>query len=1213
MINEMIPLNEAEGIFFPAFDKYLCNDEQIQTEGGVKYRLWDSLAFRGGKSFRIHWQGKVCLDSYDSLVFFLSIPKGACVSGSCVVDGRAQELFRDAAGEEAPLELGGRVRKGKNGILTDVFLTVASGVEENILVLSWLGAVCTEKLALAEEAVPAWQPEWNHELIPDVAGVLRKSIVLSQEEGKMLQEQVCADTALKSFFIRNAEEGMEIKPEEVIREYVPVVPHLYRFVRERDRGRAVLEGPILNLAIAGWLLGEARYSYQAAKLILALLPMKWFEGPVCDMKGSQFHHVCFTEEHLLTEVSLAMGFLGGVFREPALRRIVVKLEGVWRFVRRKCLEPGYRNYMNQGLAACRGVMLGAAFLQQESGGYEKPIEECFSHHAEIVRRYLTEDGHCAEGGNYFEYSFTASILLWHVYALYRGCPVQQVIPESFLRSGRYLEAVMSSNDRKGVRIPLNCSGGVPCSPLLLTFMTIFCDFPEGNNYLIARFANGKNETKESSFDFFFYLLYGRQLKLHPCYRAAEEEINYAKEGLLSYRRGNTKLLVTAERNPLTGHFHEDRGGIVLEADGDMLLPELGTTGYADPLCLLMDKKEYHNLACPAGLPMEVESEKGKNAAAEAAYPLKEKLLREEMELPEAKIVYSGKREEKYTFAVETGMLYGRDISGLRTGELEADTLRLTDSWSFPQEETLLVTFLSYEPWAISGERGRASSGRLALKAESESDFAFETEDGMADFERKPVYVLRIRSKAAVSHEIHTALSWKKREVRPENSGRENALALQALLDQGGDIYVEKPGVYEIEDTLIVGSNTRLRFGAGVSIKRSAGSVGSFAFINRGAFTGQWDTDITIEGLHLITDGVEARMNAAVYGLTGELSFFRVRNLKITDFTCMDLPALSFGIHVCTFENLIIERVRIEGRKDAIHLGRGKRFFIRDGLFRTFDDPIALNAHDYAVANPQMGWIEDGLIENCYDLPDDDTTGYFCRILAGAWCDWEAGMPIQNSDTVVSGGRVYRAFQEPDGTFYRSQTPPTHKEGMETIDGINWVMIQEDVTYRCGCRNIHFKDIHLQKQRETALSIHFDHDRYSRSVYPGAVMPVQENLVFENITVEGKVGCLIRSITPVNTVKILNSRLREGGIQLQSLGAGEKYPPTQILLSGNTYQAEGATELVSCEDGRSCSLTVTGSLVEKASYRARLTGKVAVMQADIPIAEDGADLEGKIWM
>lgn len=125
--------------------------------------------------------------------------------------------------------------------------------------------------------------------------------------------------------------------------------------------------------------------------------------------------------------------------------------------------------------------------------------------------------------------------------------------------------------------------------------------------------------------------------------------------------------------------------------------------------------------------------------------------------------------------------------------------------------------------------------------------------------------------------------------------------------------------------------------------------------------------------------MEARHNAAVYGLTGEVSFFRVKRLRVFDFTCMDLPALSYGLHICTFEDIVLERLTIEGRKDAVHLGTGKHFVIRHGLFRTFDDPIALNAHDYAVANPQMGWIEDGLIEDCYDLADRDTTGYFCRI------------------------------------------------------------------------------------------------------------------------------------------------------------------------------------------------------------------------------------------
>ena len=231
----------------------------------------------------------------------------------------------------------------------------------------------------------------------------------------------------------------------------------------------------------------------------------------------------------------------------------------------------------------------------------------------------------------------------------------------------------------------------------------------------------------------------------------------------------------------------------------------------------------------------------------------------------------------------------------------------------------------------------------------------------------------------------------------------------------------------------------------------------------------------------------------------------------------------------------------------------------------------------------MGWIEDGLIEDCYDLADKDTTGYFCRILAGSWVDWYAGMEIQNSDTVVSGGRVYRAFQKPDGVIYKSVTPPVHREGMRTLDGINWVMVQENAVYNCGCRNLHFKDIHLQKARETALSIHFDNDEHSRSVYPGSVMPVQENIVFENMVIQNKTDCLVRSITPVDAVKIVNSVIgtkEEGNcpIRLEALPGREgQYKKTRILLQGNTCYGD-VDNIVECQKGREFEMVQCGNLV-----------------------------------
>ena len=76
---------------------------------------------------------------------------------------------------------------------------------------------------------------------------------------------------------------------------------------------------------------------------------------------------------------------------------------------------------------------------------------------------------------------------------------------------------------------------------------------------------------------------------------------------------------------------------------------------------------------------------------------------------------------------------------------------------------------------------------------------------------------------------------------------------------------------------------------------------------------------------------------------------------------MDLGRAQYAIHVCTFEDVLINDVIIKGDKDGVHLGRGKRFTISNGVFQTFDDAVALNGQDYDVGNPEMGWIEDGVV------------------------------------------------------------------------------------------------------------------------------------------------------------------------------------------------------------------------------------------------------------
>lgn len=134
--------------------------------------------------------------------------------------------------------------------------------------------------------------------------------------------------------------------------------------------------------------------------------------------------------------------------------------------------------------------------------------------------------------------------------------------------------------------------------------------------------------------------------------------------------------------------------------------------------------------------------------------------------------------------------------------------------------------------------------------------------------------------------------------------------------------------------------------------------------------------------------------------------------------------------------------------------------------------------------------------------------------------------IRHSDSVVHNGRLYRAYMKPDGTEYRSVTPPTHEKGTVTLDGgIAWVMVQENATLNVGCRNITFRNITLDSRRHTGIKLHFDNDNYSHSVYPGSEMPVQSDILFENIKVTSEeMVCFMRANTPMENVTVRNCDL-----------------------------------------------------------------------------------------
>ena len=362
---------------------------------------------------------------------------------------------------------------------------------------------------------------------------------------------------------------------------------------------------------------------------------------------------------------------------------------------------------------------------------------------------------------------------------------------------------------------------------------------------------------------------------------------------------------------------------------------------------------------------------------------------------------------------------------------------------------------------------------------------------------------------------------------PENDPYKNSVAFQKAVNMGGVILVTVPGIYKISEQIEIGDNTKLVFGEGVILGREASvsGVNGNAFINKGALKGEYNRNIEIVGLHLECNGIESNdfgVNSRIAGLRAQVAMIYVENLKIDNFECHGLLEKDYAIQISAFKNIILNDLYITGNKDGVHLGWGDGFVISNAKFRTFDDPIALNAFDYATSNTHVGWIENGIIENCIDLDDNSTTGFFCRILGGAWCKWHKGMQVQHSDTVAVNGKTYRVLMNPkDGNLYTSHTAPCHEKGIMEYDGINWAVVRDTEELDCGCRNITIRNCRLQKKRHIGIAISLNYDTYARSYYPGCACIPQSGITLDNVVLENDVDILLHSTYPSENITLKN--------------------------------------------------------------------------------------------
>lgn len=367
---------------------------------------------------------------------------------------------------------------------------------------------------------------------------------------------------------------------------------------------------------------------------------------------------------------------------------------------------------------------------------------------------------------------------------------------------------------------------------------------------------------------------------------------------------------------------------------------------------------------------------------------------------------------------------------------------------------------------------------------------------------------------------------------PSNTAADNTTAMQALLDNGGTIYVDVPGIYEINSTLFIGSDTELIFGKQTYIQKASNMLGG-VLLNKGALTKEYDENIVVDGLNIITNGNGGSSQHYVQGLRGHIAFYYVKNLVLRNIICKDFPRDAYFCHLSNWENVLCEGWHLVGLKDGIHCSRGNHLTVRRCILQTKDDPIALNSQDYTNGCPELGWIKDVLIEDIVDeqyINADGTNpgGRFILAICGAWDDWKSGNVYRHSDSIVgSNGYVYRLVMGTGLTEYTSTVEPTHEDGdFEYSDGLTWRCVQHDTVYNSGVENLTLRNVKLNCSRSFAVWSYKDDDEFSRSIYPTATPSPNKNFTFDNVVCgkDSLPGGIVWARAPVNIVRYVNCDL-----------------------------------------------------------------------------------------
>ena len=461
----------------------------------------------------------------------------------------------------------------------------------------WLGLSNRARQQAMEARRSVFAPDWPDMLIEDGEFEPQIGIMFGREDVEAIRTRVHSG-ALKPLydaFLKKTEEYLSWEPEKDIGTYIPHPDS--RWTRKRDLGKKDTAYPMGALAFAGLIEKRADMMKMAVRMALSAAHCEyWTESIMGVLPGCPWHHRSFTEEVYCRGCAQVLDWAGG-FLTPYAREILVDaiaMKGLPR-IESDFKRQEYIRGMNQGIVFSSGRVFGLMACAHFYPRYGAQVLEAERDLKEMIAGYIMPDGGTPEGPSYWNYTFSQVMPVLHLLSRFHKQPFGSMLTPALEKTGRYALSLLSITGDGAVAISLNDAhqGGRYSSDLMASFYALIGD----EDYL--RLA-ALNLQRAEGAPYLFIVM--------PDSLPAPEA--FVQEGFFSLPAiGQTRIIRKSAdfgRTSLSfytgladaGHFHMDKGSIVLETAGEELLIDRGVLSYNHPDTLLCGMPEYHNLLMP---------------------------------------------------------------------------------------------------------------------------------------------------------------------------------------------------------------------------------------------------------------------------------------------------------------------------------------------------------------------------------------------------------------------------------------------------------------------------------------------------------------------------------------------------------------------------------------------------------------------------------------